>query len=361
MLEFFKTESRVDMENIIGESYPTFDFEIQHDDLLTGVKQTIKHFKPEWPDHKKQFRQFTAGLTNKLFLCSLDGTDEKCLCRIYGKNTSLLIDRDQELVNIISLQNAGLSPKLIGRFRNGFCYGFLEGEPLDTSGMSDEIVSPLTAKALGMWHRTHVSGDMSPMLWETIDRWLECATPKGKDKGSKPSVYDRSIGDLSLDDIRQEIFELRQHLDSLDSPVVFCHNDLLCNNILYNEKTETVAFIDYEYGNYSYRGFDVGNHFCEFAGMEDPVDYSLYPSEQFQREWLRNYLSEYRHKQDFVTDEDVDTLYREVNKFALAAHIYWGVWSLVQAKFSDIDFDYGAYSRIRFKEYLKNKEKLLAL
>jgi hypothetical protein len=29
---------------------------------------------------------------------------------------------------------------------------------------------------------------------------------------------------------------------------------------------DEVHFIDYEYGNYSYRGFDIGNHFCEFAG-----------------------------------------------------------------------------------------------
>lgn len=33
-------------------------------------------------------------------------------------------------------------------------------------------------------------------------------------------------------------------------------------------------FIDFEYGSYNYRGFDIGNHFNEYAGYE--CDYSLY-------------------------------------------------------------------------------------
>jgi hypothetical protein len=37
---------------------------------------------------------------------------------------------------------------------------------------SDPHIAPLTAAMLGKWHRAHVSGDMAPMLWETIDKWL---------------------------------------------------------------------------------------------------------------------------------------------------------------------------------------------
>lgn len=31
-----------------------------------------------------------------------------------------------------------------------------------------------------------------------------------------------------------------------------------------------------------------------------------------------------------------------------ASHFFWGIWALVQAKYSDIDFDYLAYAAIRF-------------
>jgi hypothetical protein len=37
-----------------------------------------------------------------------------------------------------------------------------------------------------------------------------------------------------------------------------------------------IYIIDYEYGSYNYRGYDIANHFNEHAGFE--CDYSLYVS-----------------------------------------------------------------------------------
>lgn len=34
--------------------------------------------------------------------------------------------------------------------------------------------------------------------------------------------------------LEQELSWLKEHLSQLDSPVVFCHNDLLCKNIIYD-------------------------------------------------------------------------------------------------------------------------------
>ena len=53
----------------------------------------------------------------------------------------------------------------------------------------------------------------------------------------------------------------------LNSPIVFAHNDLLLGNIIYTEKLNQVTFIDYEYADYNYQAFDIGNHFTEFAGI----------------------------------------------------------------------------------------------
>jgi len=59
---------------------------------------------------------------------------------------------------------------------------------------------------------------------------------------------------------------LKTELSSAGSPIVFCHNDLLLANVIYNAEKNTVTFIDYEYSNYNYQAFDIGNHFAEFAG-----------------------------------------------------------------------------------------------
>lgn len=74
----------------------------------------------------------------------------------------------------------------------------------------------------------------------------------------------------------QEVCALTQ------SPIVFGHNDLLSGNILVLQQPGfdpqkpnmdgPICIIDYEYGGYTYRGFDIGNHFTEYAGFEG--DYS---------------------------------------------------------------------------------------
>ena len=51
-----------------------------------------------------------------------------------------------------------------------------------------------------------------------------------------------------------------------------------------------VQFIDFEYGCYSYRGFDWGNHFNEYAGFE--CDYGRYPDTATAALFLRHYLAE---------------------------------------------------------------------
>ncbi|KAL6590804.1 kinase-like domain-containing protein, partial [Neocallimastix sp. 'constans'] len=127
---------------------------------------------------------------------------------------------------------------------------------------------------------------------------------------------------------------LKGKLDEISSPLAFCHCDLLYGNLIYHKDengNDDVTFIDYEYGSINPRGFDIGNHFNEFAGKED------------------------------VTEKEIEDIYREVNKFALLSHFYWGVWSILQAKYSQIDFDYSSYAVLKLDEYFKNKEKFLAL
>jgi ethanolamine kinase len=52
---------------------------------------------------------------------------------------------------------------------------------------------------------------------------------------------------------------------------------------------DSAFFIDYEYGMLAPRGFDIGNHFNEFAGFE--CDYSNYPNKSFQLQWFEWYLT----------------------------------------------------------------------
>lgn len=51
---------------------------------------------------------------------------------------------------------------------------------------------------------------------------------------SFPSIH-QEVPIPSLKVLEEEICWMKEHLSQLGSPVVFCHNDLLSKNIIYNE------------------------------------------------------------------------------------------------------------------------------
>lgn len=94
------------------------------------------------------------------------------------------------------------------------------------------------------------------------------------------------------------------------------------------------------------------------------MDYSLYPDKSYQFRWLRIYLQRYfdnisdGKQKALVADEDIVRLYEIVEKFTLASHFLWGIWALIQAEYSAIDFDFFNYACIRFKEYFSRKSDI---
>lgn len=91
---------------------------------------------------------------------------------------------------------------------------------------------------------------------------------------------------LSIDALNRELALLKSHLQRADQTVVFCHNDLLPGNILFDEATNRLTFLDVEYGAYNYRCFDIGNHWNELTWNGEKLVDSLFPDEDLQWRWL---------------------------------------------------------------------------
>jgi ethanolamine kinase len=69
-------------------------------------------------------------------------------------------------------------------------------------------------------------------------------------------------------------------------------------------------------------------------------------------------LQEYG-EEDAVSQEDVEALYEEVKRFTPAPSFHWGVWALVQARYSSLEsFDYIGYSSKLFERYFTRKEEV---
>lgn len=155
---------------------------------------------------------------------------------------------------------------------------------------------------------------------------------------------------------------------------IMAHCDLLSGNVIIRDGRERlsdgrevspVSFIDYEYTTPTPAAFDVANHLAEYVGFD--CDMNKIPCRSRRRAFIKDYVSAYRqyetlpprtnghtetngHRESSL-DDDVEQLMDEVDDFRGLPGLYWGIWALIQATISTIDFDYITYADDRLGEY----------
>ncbi|XP_018519419.1 choline/ethanolamine kinase [Lates calcarifer] len=336
-------------------------------DFLSGSWKTIQ-------EDDFQISIVSGGLSNLLYLCSLPehvhcvGEEPRqVLLRVYGAILQGVDSLVLESVMFAILAERTLGPKLYGIFPEGRLEQYLPNTRMRTHHLSDPAISAEIATKLARFHDMLMPFNKEPKwLFGTIDKYMDQVMKLTFVRDAHLKKYKK----LMKLDLPAELESLRALLAATPSPVVFCHNDVQEGNILILEdrdhtSTETLMLIDFEYSSYNYRGFDFGNHFCEWM-----YDYTYdqwpfykatpenYPTREQQLHFIRNYLAEQRKDSDSPmnqtqTEEDMII---EANRYALASHFLWGLWSIIQAKISKIEFGYMDYAQCRFDAYFKQKK-----
>lgn len=117
-------------------------------------------------------------------------------------------------------------------------------------------------------------------------------------------------------------------------------------------------------GGYNFRGFDFANHFCENCGFE--LDLNLYPGPEQQFAFFKAYMTAAAPELLAQLEANKESkaffhaLYDAVNRYALASHLFWGFWAVVQAGHSKIDFDFLEYAGKRFDAFDAQKSYFFA-
>ncbi|CAN4127889.1 unnamed protein product [Withania somnifera] len=337
----------------------TVDHSLSIIHIKPKIVELCKDLFNQWSnldDSHFSVERVSGGITNLLLKVSVredDGKHESMTVRLYGPNTEYVINRERELQAIQHLSAAGFGAKLLGVFGNGMVQSFIDARTLTPSDMKNPKLAAEIAKQLRKFHQVEIPGSKEPQVWNDVLKFFKNASTLQFDEGEKKIKYDT----ISFQEVHNEIIKLKELTDRLNAPVVFAHNDLLSGNLMLNEDKEKLYLIDFEYGSYNYRGFDIGNHFNEYAGYD--CDYSLYPSKDEQFHFFRHYLDSDQPNE--VTDEDLEALYAETSSYMLASHLYWALWALIQAKMSPIDFDYIGYFFLRYNEYRKQKDICFSL
>ncbi|XP_049482580.1 choline/ethanolamine kinase isoform X2 [Panthera uncia] len=282
----------------------------------------------------------SGGLSNLLFRCSLPDhlpsvgkEPREVLLRLYGAILQGVDSLVLESVMFAILAERSLGPQLYGVFPEGRLEQYIPSRPLKTCELREPVLSAEIATKMARFHGMEMPFTKEPhWLFGTMERKL---------------------------------------LDSTPSPVVFCHNDIQEGNILLlsePEDTDRLMLVDFEYSSYNYRGFDIGNHFCEWVYdythdewpfyKAQPADY---PTRGQQLHFIRHYLAEVKKGETISQEEQrklEEDLLVEANRYALASHFFWGLWSILQASMSTIEFGYLEYAQSRFRFYFQQKRQL---
>ncbi|KAI6187770.1 hypothetical protein M3Y98_00280700 [Aphelenchoides besseyi] len=307
----------------------------------------LKALRPKWNCNSLKFKRYTNGITNAVICVESPDDLEKLVVRIYGTGTENIIDRKTEMKYFEVLSNYEIAPAVHAYFKNGFVCGFLPGEPLNVTQVRNPKVVQRIGEKLAKMHRIPVK-----------------ETPETSFLLSKSSTVFRQhfktiYGFQKTRKIRETIprlNRLKEYISNVKIDTqVLCHNDLLVYNLLYDEDEDEVHIIDYEYTAVNYQLFDIANHFCEYAGVEE-VNYDLCPNDEEKMRFLETYFTCYFNRKP--TKKELEDALIEIPKFEAASHLFWTLWALAQANASSIDFDYISYAGKRFEQFSRIIEEI---
>lgn len=383
---------RVDSPMAIRYLPITFD---NHDADKSALDLAYQLYS-SWKDSEGSVEivRFTDGITNTLSKATKNrpgrtesqNDDESILMRAYGKGTDVLIDRAREMKAHNLLASMGLAPQLLARFDNGLMYKFVQGDVCTPEDLRRPGVYRQTAKLLGQWHGSlPISAITStpdlaedahkkhcgikdgkhtrpmPNIWSVMQQWIDALPSDTEEERERSKLLDNELAELSAR------FGDAPGLGGKD--YIFSHCDLLSGNVIVQRPSgvelangdnneRPVTFIDYEYSTPGPAAFDIANHFAEWAGFE--CEHEHVPSKSQRRDFLKHYVASFHYHSISLEDsvsleidlkQDIDHLYSQIDDFRGVPGFYWGVWALIQAMISQIDFDYPTYAEKRLGEY----------
>ncbi|XP_011640620.1 choline/ethanolamine kinase isoform X2 [Pogonomyrmex barbatus] len=319
-------------------------------------------------------KRISGGLSNWLYNVQLPegtvpirGEPRQVLIRLYGQvhGERALEGLITESVIFTLLSERKLGPKLHGIFPGGRIEEYIPARPLLTKELADSTLSLLIAEKMAQIHTMQIPISKEPTwIWDTMNNWLNMATDILENSDDIDSRQLENIRLIKCLNLEKEINWLETIVKQHKYPVTFCHNDMQEGNILLlqNTRKPKLVLIDFEYCSYNYRGFDIANHFAEWLYDYTASEYPFFhehttagPTKEQKLNFIKTYLRTLG-KEGSVEEERVMA---EVRVFSLASHLFWSLWSIVNAKLLQIPFGYWDYAASRLKNYMYLKEKFI--
>jgi thiamine kinase-like enzyme len=261
-----------------------------------------------WRDAEVTASPLSGGLTNRNFLVQADGT--RYVVRIPGESTDLLaVDRANERHNAAAASTTGVSPRILEYLDEWsvMVLEFVDGETMSAERLREPTMPPRMATSLRRLHGGPAFLHDFDMF-RTTERYLRVVDQR---EVPIPSGFV---------DRMPTVAEVERVLTVRALAPVPCHNDLLASN--YIDDGSRLWIIDFEYSGNNDPCFELGDTAQE-CGYDDELRAAL----------CRAY---------FGRDDPVQLA--RMALFAMMADVGWTLWAAIQARISDIDYDFWGWA-----------------
>ena len=273
---------------------------------------------PEWKGKLIKINQINSGITNINFKVAV-GKKLYFLSMPYSNSELLNIDYGNKYYNNKICGEINISPRVTH---------FIESENLLVTEFIKSKASSLTIF-------------QNPKAIEQLVKnikLLHNANPFLRNFNMLSQIsYYQNI--LKKDYLPKKLFKyvnniktLKQKLYLPNDKLVPCHNDLLAENII--NKDNQIFIVDFDYSGNNDPCFELGNLSVE---ME-------YDDEQINK-LVRSYYGEIN-----------ENIISRVNLQGVVSDIGWSLWSYVQVKNSNLNFDYSTHAIYRLERAINKME-----
>lgn len=308
-----------EFENL--EELRRFDPQYQHNSNNAAMRLVSEVFQVPESD-VWDIRCLKAGMTNQSFLFQIDG--KHYICRIPGRGTELLINREEEQAVYEAIRPLDLSEHIL--YLNGK-NGYKIAEFYENSRNSDASSPEDVQRCMDCLRILHHSGLKVSHSFDIRERIVFYEKLCKAQGGILFEDYDL---------VREWMEHLLAHLETLNRPKVLAHIDSVADNFLFLPDG-TVRLIDWEY-----------------SGMADPlIDiamcaiYSFYDEEK--TDWL---LCTYLEREPSLQELIVTYSYVALGGFL------WSLWAVYKSRLGD---EFGEYTIIMYRYAKRYYRKILKL
>ncbi|MDQ6835112.1 MAG: choline kinase family protein [Actinomycetota bacterium] len=278
---------------------------------MVEVPEIVALLEPELGPANAEPQPLSGGITNRNF--RLRFGDRECVLRLTAAATELLgIDRDSERLAGDAAAALGIAPAVLASGPGFLVTEYLDCEPVSSTALRSHPQA--AARALRTFHDSGLRLPNRFWVPDLLEGYADVVRERG---GKLPAEYARAQGLVERIDRALPAYES-----------VPCHDDLLAANLLApHGRAGQIMLVDWEYAGMGHRMFDLGN-----LAVNNEFD------EAAEDRLLEAYFAEPPGPERRATL----ALMRILSDAREAA------WGVVQGVVSEIEFDFGDYSRRHF-------------